>query len=736
MKPPSFSVPLLCSSLWHFILVLLIAIVSCRGNSQCFAEDLLWKPEKRPIEKARVVAEKIEGDAQFVVLNGDAAPQPWRIGESRRFHALVVNVGKAPFQVPAIGRPRHGSKWIDLEGVGFVEDTRTLPDDVVEEMVLGLGSLDHFDQIFKFVDVAPGESIGMEFALTPLAPGLYRASALAANSRRVRTERGAVRHPDGVLVPTFNEKPVPNAWSGVFELEVSFEVAADPTAAWAAKRTRLDRLFDDAAATDEQRIAAFKEVVAGDDWHSWTVCRDALDRPKWRVVHDLARDRILELYEWGMPGVEWQDFLDQLTKNPEWQTLRPSAVPLVATVARRFILRGSKPGGVIYWPSDETADRARELLATWSKDKSGALAGKARAALAELPPVPRSADERGVAGHAPGTPIPDPIAVPAGPVDGKVVVSIPLSMYYLPSKAAKALAKDAPNVKVEIHDRDERNAWERFDRKEVDVMAFGHAPRALDSLLGKRYPDPSPWPSMYWFGDSVACVVVHPRNPLTEIDLTKLRQIFMAVDAPKWDIVGGRPVQITRYGETGGRTGDIISEVVAGGSSFRNKTFGECESAADLIAKVAADPRAIGFMRFGSEVIDAGKKVKLLAIQGFDGYEKAVLPSMATISDDSYVLRERMSLGDAARGITGRTSLLCGRGTADVEGDRRDERVLADLGDRAVEDGAAARTGEGGQGREASRRRAGRRQTTFGCSVSRTDALGGCRDGAVCGGRE
>jgi len=61
------------------------------------------------------------------------------------------------------------------------------------------------------------------------------------------------------------------------------------------------------------------------------------------------------------------------------------------------------------------------------------------------------------------------------------------------------------------------------------------------------------------------------------------------------------------------------------------------------LAKVAADPQAIGFVRFGSEVIDAAGKVKILAIKA-TAQDKAVVPLMATISDDTYPLRERLTL--------------------------------------------------------------------------------------------
>jgi phosphate transport system substrate-binding protein len=601
--------------------------------------DTLATPLVRIIDRDRVLAQDAKGGLRFVLLDREAAPTQWQVGETRRFHLIAVNEGEKPMMLPAISDIQ-GEAIFGSAGETLIRDPSD--SDVFVERPDGAPA--SFRAAAEFVEVVPGASVGVGVTMTPVAPGPYRVGAVIQTNCTQRESTVAVFVAQGVARPGRQRTPVPGAWTGFLGLEASLEVAAEPAPVCAAKRTRLGQLFDDPAATDERRIAAFKEVVAGDDWHSWTACRDALDRPTWRAVHDLARDRIRELYEWGMPGVEWQDFLDRVTKHPEWQSLRPSTVPLVATVAQRYVLEGSKKGGVVYWPNDETAARARELLTAWTKDSSGALAGKARAALAELPPVPLSAEERTIAGHGPGTPIPEPIAMPEGPLTGKVVVSIPWSMYYLPSKAAKALQKDAPKVKVEIHLQEEKRVWERFDRKEVDVLALGHAPRALDRILGKRYPDPAPWPSTYWFGDSVAAVVVHPRNPLTEIDLTQLRRIFIATDAPKWDIVGGKPVQITRYGDTGGRTGEIISEVVAGGSSFRNKTFHECESAAELIEKVAADPQAIGFLRFGSDVIDAGKKVKLLAVQSFDTHVKAVLPSMATISDDSYVLRERMTL--------------------------------------------------------------------------------------------
>jgi phosphate transport system substrate-binding protein len=88
----------------------------------------------------------------------------------------------------------------------------------------------------------------------------------------------------------------------------------------------------------------------------------------------------------------------------------------------------------------------------------------------------------------------------------------------------------------------------------------------------------------------------------------------------------------------------VVKAVIGGGSSYENNKTVACPSPAELIEKVASDPNAIGFMRFGSDVIKAHKKVKIIAIQRDTAEDKAVLPSMETISDGSYPLCERMTL--------------------------------------------------------------------------------------------
>jgi phosphate transport system substrate-binding protein len=623
-------------SLTKFAVLMLWSALPLPAVARVPEDDVFLKPAVRELERGQLLAEHCEGSVRLVLIDREPRAKPWLAGQTRLLHLLAVNAGDAPIQVPDnhVASPVFG--WGAV--VWFNEDPSRAG---VHGFQRGLTRAGFPD---TFMTIQPGESIGIGVSLVPKAPGDLKFAGVVANQWGAMTTWRNVRTDNGGLRATATAVAVPNAWKGRVTLEHRVAIAADPPEGWEARRTSLTRLFSDRSTSDERRQKEFSDVVARDNWWTWQLCCEALDRPAWREVHEAARGRLLKMFSCGMPGVDWAKFVRDLDEKPQWSPLRSAAIPLIEEIAERHFLEGREPGDVSFFPSVATAADARAVLEKWANESSGEVASAARAAIDDMLPIPPASIDRGIAGKPPGPPLPSPIAMPTGRVDGVVKASIYWSMYYLAAKVEKALAKVAPAVHVEIYGRDKEAEWDGFDRGQSDVYMLAHDPRFLDALLRERYPDPSPWPSSYWLGDSVACVVVHPRNPIAALDTTTLRHIFFASDAPGWDIAGGRPIQINRYVEAGGRTGEVVKAVIGGGSSYENNKTVACQSPAEILEKVGGDPNAIGFMRFGSDAIKAEKKVKIIAIQRDTAQGKGVLPSMETISDGSYPLCERMTL--------------------------------------------------------------------------------------------
>lgn len=133
--------------------------------------------------------------------------------------------------------------------------------------------------------------------------------------------------------------------------------------------------------------------------------------------------------------------------------------------------------------------------------------------------------------------------------------------------------------------------------------------------------------------DGVA-VVVHPQNPLANLDMATLEQIFSGKRAD-WSAVNGQSGAIrvlARNDESG--TFDAFKAMVLNQSclSAAAERFASNHQIAETVVK---DPRAIGFLSYSE--IGASKA---LAING--GGVAAVAPMLASIATEDYALARRL----------------------------------------------------------------------------------------------
>ncbi len=132
-------------------------------------------------------------------------------------------------------------------------------------------------------------------------------------------------------------------------------------------------------------------------------------------------------------------------------------------------------------------------------------------------------------------------------------------------------------------------------------------------------------------------IVTHTSNPITQLTLTQLLQIFSG-SVTNWSQVGGRNLPITLYArdEASGTWDSFKGMVLDPAKAKLAESATRFESSTRLSDSVARDEQAIGFI--GLPYV---RRTKLLAIAAGDG-AKAILPTHFTISTEDYPLARRL----------------------------------------------------------------------------------------------
>jgi len=125
--------------------------------------------------------------------------------------------------------------------------------------------------------------------------------------------------------------------------------------------------------------------------------------------------------------------------------------------------------------------------------------------------------------------------------------------------------------------------------------------------------------------DAIA-IIVHPSNPLFDLTLNQVREIF-AGRTENWASLGGsdRPITVVTREEGSGTRG-AFEELVMGGERITPAALRQDSNGAVRVM-VAGDPGAIGYISLG--IVD--ERVKALSIEG-------VFSSQETVSGEAYGL--------------------------------------------------------------------------------------------------
>ena len=125
--------------------------------------------------------------------------------------------------------------------------------------------------------------------------------------------------------------------------------------------------------------------------------------------------------------------------------------------------------------------------------------------------------------------------------------------------------------------------------------------------------------------DGIA-VIVHPENPVTDLDLETIAQVYTG-EITNWKDVGGADGEIVLIGREGGSgTRDGFESITGTEDSCQYRQ--ELTSNGDVITAVSQNPNAIGYASLAS----VGDSVRTLSVGG-------VAPSEAAVKDGSYAIQ-------------------------------------------------------------------------------------------------
>lgn len=140
--------------------------------------------------------------------------------------------------------------------------------------------------------------------------------------------------------------------------------------------------------------------------------------------------------------------------------------------------------------------------------------------------------------------------------------------------------------------------------------------------------------------DGIA-IVVHPDNPLKQLDLDQLRQIFTG-KVRSWHEVGGMQLGMAVFARMASSgTSALFRQRVLAGEDY-SESVQQMPTNTAIIAEVANRPSALGYS--GLEAVQAARgRVKVVALQAAP-QSLPVLPILETIRSGSYPLVRTLHL--------------------------------------------------------------------------------------------
>lgn len=206
-----------------------------------------------------------------------------------------------------------------------------------------------------------------------------------------------------------------------------------------------------------------------------------------------------------------------------------------------------------------------------------------------------------------------------------------------------------PAAAIDVQSHGSYSAVEQLGGRKIDIAVVEYPLREyVCSVWDKTFPKDAQPPAEFVFAQSALGVVVHKNNPVTRLTIEQLRDIYSG-KIKTWNVVGGAngPIKRIALQPSIQLAGNLMSDAVLDYRQW-DKSCRNLFTDANVIAVVASDPQAIGFVALTPAL---AKDVRLIAIAK-DKTSEAVAPTVENIVLEKYpVVRQfRLVLTDSSSG--------------------------------------------------------------------------------------
>jgi phosphate transport system substrate-binding protein len=204
------------------------------------------------------------------------------------------------------------------------------------------------------------------------------------------------------------------------------------------------------------------------------------------------------------------------------------------------------------------------------------------------------------------------------------------TMVHLVTNWAEAFMNQNPNAEVAVTGGGSGTGIAALINGTTDICAASREMKDKEKELAKEKGAEAK--EVIVARDGIA-VVVNPKNPIKELNMQQLAQIFTGVTT-QWNQLGGFDEEILVFSrESSSGTYVFFQEHVLKNKDYTPKAKLMPATSA-IIESVSSDKGAIGYVGLGY-ALAAGDKVKILAVKA-DSNSPAVIPSDQTVINGSY----------------------------------------------------------------------------------------------------
>ena len=205
---------------------------------------------------------------------------------------------------------------------------------------------------------------------------------------------------------------------------------------------------------------------------------------------------------------------------------------------------------------------------------------------------------------------------------------------------AEAYQTIQPDVRISVTGGGSGTGLTALVNKSVDIA---NASRQIKTEELTAAQDAGLNPQEFVVARDAIAVIVNPENPVDRLTLSQLSAIYRG-EINNWSEVGGEDRPIVRLSrETNSGTHVFFLEAVIRLGDGEDKTIFSADtlllpSSEGIIAEVRENPNAIGYDGLGYIT----SEVKMLAISSLEDPDNFVLPSAATVADNSYLISRNL----------------------------------------------------------------------------------------------